>query len=89
MLPQTHPQVGELVLLGRVVEAVVEQRQQVLVEDLALAVGERGELPVDLPELLLAQVVAQLAEAPLQRVPARVFAQDQGRARDPHHLRAG
>ena len=81
-----HPQVAQLVLLGRVVEALVHQGQQVLVQDLALAVGQGGELAVDLGQLLLGQLVAQLAVAPLQRVAARVLAQHQGRARDAHHL---
>ena len=81
-----HPQVAELVLLGRVVEALVHQREQVLVQDLALPVGQRGELAVDLGQLQLGQVVAQLAVAALERVPARVLAQHQRRARDPHHL---
>ena len=47
-------------------EAVVQQLEQVLVEDLALAVREGDELAVDLVELLLAQVIAQIAEAPLE-----------------------
>ena len=81
-----HAQVGELVLLGRVVEAVVQQREQVLVEDLALPVGQGGELAVDLAELRLGQLVAQLAEAALQRMAAGVLAEHQGRARDADHL---
>ena len=80
------PQVAQLVLLGRVVEALVDQRQQILVEDLALAVGQGGELPIDLRELQLAQVVAQLAVASLERVAARVLAEHERRARDPDHL---
>ena len=67
-------------------EALVHQGQQVFVEDLPLSIGQAGELPVDLGQLELGQVVAQLAEAPLQRVAARVLAQDQGGARNADHF---
>src|SRR4029077_9733632 len=71
-------EMGQLILLGRVVERVVEQREQILVEDRALAVGERGEPLVNLAQLFRVQLVAELAEALLQGVPAGVLAEDQG-----------
>ena len=84
-----HPQVAQLVLLGRVVKALVQQGEQVLVQDLALAVGQGGELPIDLGQLLLGQLVAQLAVAPLERVAARVLARAPGSSAGSPPSRAG
>jgi hypothetical protein len=47
--------VAELILLGRIVKAVVEQGQQVLIQDLLLPLGERGEPVIEGVELLLGQ----------------------------------
>ena len=46
---------AELILLGRVVKALMEQRQQVLIQDLLLPLGQRGEPLVSGVELLLGQ----------------------------------
>jgi hypothetical protein len=47
--------VAELIFLGRIVKAVVEQGQQVFIEDLLLPLGEGGEPVVQGVELLLGQ----------------------------------
>ena len=72
-----HAQLAQLELLGRIVEALVQQCQQVLVQDLALALGELQERLVDAAQLLVLEVVAQLLEAARQRVPPRMAAQHQ------------
>src|SRR2546422_1542389 len=46
-------------------------------------VRQRRELVVQLPKGGVVHLVAELAVAPFQRVPARVLAQHQARARDP------
>src|SRR4051812_20375941 len=83
-----HPQVRELKLLRRVVEALVDQGQQVLVQDLPLSFRQRNETLIDLRQLSFLELVAQLLVTALQRVPARVFPQDQSRPGNPHHLGA-
>ena len=65
----------------------MQQREQVLVQDLALLVRQRGELVVQLPQRGVVHLVAELAVPPFQRMPARVFAEDQARARHPHLFR--
>ena len=79
---------GEAVRLRGVVEPPVQQREQVLVEDLPLLVREGRELLVQLVERCLVQLVAELAVAPLQRVPPGVLAQHQAGTGDPHFFGA-
>jgi hypothetical protein len=50
------------------VEAVVQQRQQILIEDLPLLVGERRERLVQLLERLGVGFVAELLVAALERM---------------------
>ncbi len=66
----------------------MQQGEQVLVQDFTLFVRQRGELVVQLTQRGVVHLVAELPIAPLQRVSARVLAQHQARARDPHLFRA-
>jgi hypothetical protein len=69
------------------VEALVQQGEEVLVEDLPLPVRQGGEAAVHLGELQVGELVAQLAVAPLQRVTPGVLAEHQRRAGNADHLR--
>ncbi len=73
-----HAKSPELELLRRIVKALVQQRQEVLVEDLPLALGELQEGLVDAAQLLVLEFVAQLLEAARERVPPGVPAKHQG-----------
>ena len=60
-----HPQMRDLKLLRRVLEALMDQCQQVFVQDLPLSFRQRNETLVDLRQLRLLEVVAQLLVSPL------------------------
>ena len=61
-------------------DPVVDQRHEILVEDLLLLVGQRLEADEGVVERVLAQLVAQLLELLLEGVAAGMLAHDQVRA---------
>ena len=66
----------------------MQQRQQIFVEHLPLAIRQRGELVVQLGEGRLVELVSELLIAPLQRVPAGVLTEHQRGARHADLLRS-
>ena len=71
-VPQTTLQAPHLdPVVGRVGVGVLHQRDEVVVVDLLLAVGERLEAHEDVVQLVVAQLIAELARASSAAPPAR------------------
>ena len=68
-------------------ESVVQQRQQIFVEDVALLVRECRELGVERFERVRVELVSQLSIAALERVTSGVFAEYDARAAGADHFR--
>ena len=81
-----HRQRGEAHALVDARGLVLGEGQQVLVEDLALGVGQLLEAGEDLVEAVGADGGAELLEALGQRVPPRVLAEHEAGLGEPHRL---